>query len=220
MITLLLCDKISVEYKTNPVFRGKMFERSESAMKKNIIFPLILASSSALAIFAAKEKKASDGNSEGAVDYLLILGCRVKGDQAQPTLQMRMEKAAQYLLENRQAVAVCCGGIVHEDQTKSEAQVIAEYLEKRGIEKERIIIEDKSQTTQENFINAKKLVSGLGTERSAALLSSEFHLLRAAYIAKKQGLELKTVSAPSPENERVKNYIRELLVFPAAVFQK
>lgn len=187
-------------------------------MKKRFIISLTLAA--ALVEFAAKEKKASKGSCTGEVDYLLVLGCRVKGEQAQPTLLMRMEKAAQYLLENKNTVAVCCGGIVHADQTKSEAQVIGEYLLCRGVEKERIIIEDKSQTTQQNFANAKKLVPGLGKEKSAAMLSSEFHLLRAAYIAKKEGLELKTVSAPSPENERAKNYIRELFVFPAAIMQK
>lgn len=189
-------------------------------MKKGFIVPLTFAAASMLAWFAAKEKKASEGNCKESVDYLLILGCRVKGNEAQPTLKMRMEKAAQYLLENKSTVAICCGGIVHADQTKSEAQAIGEYLILRGVERERIIIEDKSQTTKENFINAEKLVKGLGKEKSAALLSSEFHLLRAAYIAKKEGLELKTISAPSPENERVKNYIRELLVFPAAVMQK
>lgn len=188
-------------------------------MKKLALLPPIILSAVA-AVFAAKEKQASAGNCIFPPDYLIILGCRVRGDRAEPTLQMRIEKAAQYLLENGKTTAVCCGGIVHADQTKSEAETIAQGLIARGIDESRIIIENKSTTTKENFVNAKKLVPSLGSEKSAAILSSEFHLMRASLIAKKQGLSLPTVSAPSPENERIKNYIREFIVYPMAIMDK
>ena len=173
---------------------------------------VIGALSAVAGAFIISEAVASKGNLKKEPDVLLILGCRVRGDKAEETLMMRIEKAAEFLKENKNTLAVACGGIVHKDQFKSEAQVICDELVKRGIDKERIIIEDKSKTTAQNFINAQKLVDLSG--RSVALLSSEFHLMRAAMIAKKCSLYCNTVAAPSPKRLLLKNYIREFWAIP------
>ena len=170
----------------------------------------------AVGVFILAEVRAHKGNAKGEKDFLLILGCRVRGTRAEETLRMRAEKAAEYLSAHPEAVAIACGGIVHADQIISEAQAIEEILISKGIEKERIIREDKSTTTVENFRNAKKII---GEENhSIALLSSDFHLMRAKLIAKKAGLMCETVAAPSPKKELAKNYIREffaLIIFIA-----
>ncbi len=166
-------------------------------------------------IFIIAEIKAHKGNAEGEKDYLLILGCRVRGNEAEETLYMRCEKAAEYLCTHKNTVAVACGGIVHDDQYVSEAQVISEILASKGVEKERIILEDKSRTTVQNFVNARKIIDGRGAFDSdkIAILSSDFHLLRSSVIARKTGLICQTVAAPSPKKELVKNYIREYFCF-------
>ncbi|MBR3816215.1 MAG: YdcF family protein [Clostridia bacterium] len=169
----------------------------------------------ALSLFAAAEAAASKGNLKGEPDVLLILGCRVRGEQAEETLTMRIERAADFLKENKNTVAVACGGIVHKDQYKSEAQVICDELVKRGVEKERIVIEDKSKTTAQNFINAKKLLNLDG--KKVAFLSSEFHLMRASMIAKICNLECETVAAPSPKRLLLKNYLREFWAIPLII---
>ena len=169
--------------------------------------------------FAACEAAAKNGNLSGEPDFLLILGCRVKGDTPDEMLRLRAKAAAKFLNEHKNVRAICCGGIVHDDQTKSEAQAIKEILLQNGIESERIFLEDKSQTTFENFVNAKKIIDSLKTEKEPeiAFISSEFHLMRSLYIAKRTGVKVRSVAAPSPKEQRVKNYIRELLVFPATI---
>ena len=148
--------------------------------------------------FAAVELKASKGNTTESPDVLLILGCRVKGDTPEETLQMRIDAAAEYLKKNKNVIAIACGGIVHDDQTKSEAQAISEGLTAKGVEIERIILEDKSTTTQENFRNAMEIIEKMSDEKlKVAMLSSEFHLLRAGLLAKKCGLEVTTLPARS-----------------------
>lgn len=179
-----------------------------------ILKAIIGLSAAGVALFADAEFKASLGNTFSAPDVLLILGCRVKGDTPEETLQMRINRAAEYLKDNKNVVAIACGGIVHPDQTKSEAQAIYESLVENGVEGERIILEDKSTTTKENFLNAKKIIDSMGENLTVALLSSEFHLLRASMLAKKCGLDVTTIAAPSPQNLRTKNYIRELICFP------
>lgn len=173
----------------------------------------------AVGAFFAGEAYASKGNLDYDPDFLLILGCRVRGDEPEPTLAMRIEKAAEFLSEHKNTIAICCGGIVHPDQTKSEAEAIKDGLVKDGIEESRILLEDQSTTTKENFSNAKKIIDGmkLQKEPKIAFLSSEFHLMRSLYIAKRTGVAVRSVPAPSPKEQKIKNYIRELLVFPATI---
>lgn len=170
--------------------------------------------------FCVTEAVASCGNCKSAPDVLLILGCRVRGEEAEDILKSRITAAGKYLNENKETLAVCCGGIVHDDQFKSEAQAIKEGLMQMGVEEERIVLEDKSTTTLENFINAKEILKeSKKSEASVAFLSSEFHLLRAGYIAKKAGVKAKSVAAASPKNKLLGAYIREFFVFPAAFLQ-
>ena len=166
--------------------------------------------------FAACEAAAKNGNLSGEPDFLLILGCRVKGDTPEEMLRLRAEAAAKFLNGHKNVRAICCGGIVHDDQTKSEAQAIKEILLQNGIESERIFLEDKSQTTFENFVNAKKIIDSLKTEKEPeiAFISSEFHLMRASVIASLVGVKASSVPAPSPKKGRALFYVYEGLVFP------
>ena len=164
--------------------------------------------------FSAIEYKASKGNAKDTPDVLLILGTRVRGTEPEETLQMRIDAAAEYLKKNPEVIAIACGGIVHDDQYKSEAQAISESLVAQGIKQERIILEDKSTTTQENFRNAIEIMNNMSDEKlRVSILSSEHHLLRASLLAKKCGLEVTTIPAPSPKNLLLKNYAREFICF-------
>ena len=179
-----------------------------------LISKLLIPVAAGILSFTAAEMKASKGNATETPDVLLILGCRVRGETPEETLQMRIDAAAEYLNKNKNVIAIACGGIVHEDQYKSEAQAISESLVAQGVEIERIILEDKSTTTQENFRNAIEILNKMSDGKlEVAILSSEHHLLRASLLAKKCGLEVKTVPAPSPKKLLLKNYARELICF-------
>ncbi|MGN0486457.1 MAG: YdcF family protein [Acutalibacteraceae bacterium] len=170
-------------------------------------------------LFAAKERAASKGNCDGTADILLILGCRVHENEPSQTLALRIDAAAEYLTLHPETVALACGGIVQDDQNISEALAIKQGLMRCGIEEERILLEDKSTTTEENFLFAKRIIEEKypHSKPKIAFLSSDFHLLRAAALAKLTGMEISSVAAPSPKGSRVKNYIREMFVFPAVL---
>ena len=186
-------------------------------MKKRFwLLPVVLSGVG----FAALEAKASRGDCKTTPDALLILGCRVRGEEAEPTLRMRAEAAADYLLAHPTVLAVPCGGIVHDDQQKSEAQAIREILLEKGVDDSRILLEDRSTTTFENFVNARNVLKDAGVPaEQIAFLSSEFHLLRASCIGRLAGVRAATVAAPSPKNERLKNYLREAAVFALLPFE-
>ena len=181
-------------------------------MKGTQILGAVLAAG---AVFAFAEAKASRGNCSGSPDALLILGCRVRGNHPEPMLRMRAEHAALFLNAHPATVAVCCGGMVHDDQTTSEAAAIREILLQNGVDDSRILLEDRSKTTFENFVNAKRLLAQQGIPQAKlAVLSSEFHLLRASLIGRLAGVSARTVAAPSPRDLLLQNYLREALVFP------
>lgn len=163
--------------------------------------------------FAVTEAVASKGNAKGEKDYLLILGHALENDEASDVLKERCKKAAEYLKQNESTVAIACGGITGKTQTKSEAEVIKELLTAAGISEERIILEDKSKTTAENFYNAKKLMDKTEGVR-IALLSSSYHLLRAKTLAGICGINAETVSAPTPQDVKLRCFMKEFFAFP------
>ena len=70
-------------------------------------------------------------------------------------------------------------------ENMSEAQCIYEYLTDKGIDPARIILEDQSESTEENIKNSFALIPQDASE--VGILSNGFHIYRAARIAEKQG---------------------------------
>lgn len=190
-------------------------------MLKNMIKTLAVGTAAVGAAFALSELKAKNGTLKGDADYLMILGYRILNDTPDEILVMRVKTAAEYLLKHPNTVAICCGGILHDDQSKSEAEYIYEMLCESGIERERILLDDRSKTTYENFVNAKTIIEGQGRqgEKKLAFVSSEYHLMRAKMIAGLAGVEVESLAAPSPKKGRAMNYAREALAYPVAYLE-
>ncbi len=150
-------------------------------------------------------------------DYLMILGGNVIGaDTPSPQLIERMKAAFDYLKENKDCFIIPCGGCFRPEQKKSEAEIIASYLIEQGIDEKRFILEDKSTTTYENFEFALEIIknhSEKELEQSrVAFLTSDYHIHRAAIIAKRCGLKNPgRVSCPTPK-EAFQRYVREYIV--------
>lgn len=156
-------------------------------------------------------------NHNDKCDYLLILGGNVIGaDTPSPQLFERMKAAAKYLTENENVIAVPCGGCFREGQEKSEARIIADYLIPQGVAEGRIVLEDKSTTTYENFEFAAEIIKNHSgkelSELSIAFLSSDYHIHRASIIAKQSGIvNCGKVSCPTP-GKAMKRFAREYVV--------
>ena len=80
----------------------------------------------------------------------VVLGCSVKGTKPSRILEERIDAAYDYLSVNKDAVCILSGGRgPGEDIT--EAQCMYEVLTKRGISENRLILEERSTTTEENL---------------------------------------------------------------------
>lgn len=132
--------------------------------------------------------KASLGD-KGEADYLVILGAKVREDGPSISLWDRIYAARDYLEEHPNVVAVVSGG-QGADEPMSEAQSMCEELMKHGISPDRIWLEDRSTNTKENLefsLNIIKEKTGTRPGK-VAVLSSEYHLLRAKLQAQKCGV--------------------------------
>lgn len=151
-----------------------------SAKRRIAVISLIINIAAAVflsvgAVFSLLALSEMDAEPERGCEYVIILGAAVDGYTPSEALQKRIDSAYTYLCENKDSVAVGTGGKgVGEDI--SEGRCIAAELEKMGIDRSRIIFEDTSTTTVENFDNALRLI---GDAESIAVVSSGFHVFRA-----------------------------------------
>ena len=135
---------------------------------------------------------------------MVVLGAQTHGSRPSRTLRERLDKAAEYLTAHPDAFCVVTGG-QGADETQTEASVMAAYLEAAGIDPARIAQETQSENTRENLQNAAAIAEGRGLDASRVLIvTSEFHLRRASYIAGTLGL------CPSQLGSRTTPYILRL----------
>ena len=122
------------------------------------------------------------------VEAVIVLGCRVRGDQPSSMLWIRTKTAYDILEEHPDAVAVVSGG-QGPGESITEAEAMRRMLSEWGIEDHRIIMEDMSTSTAENFDNSAVILRELGITENVAIVTSEYHQYRASLYAKRSGLE-------------------------------
>lgn len=119
------------------------------------------------------------------VDYLIVLGAQMRNDGPSVVLKFRLDRAVEYLTEYSEAKCIVSGG-QGKNEPCSEAEGMKKYLVERGIESEQIIMEDRSTNTRENFRFSAELIPEGAT---VGVLTNNFHMKRALYLAKRQGIE-------------------------------
>lgn len=135
-------------------------------------------------------------NKPQSPSVMIVLGCRVKGDRPSLMLAKRINAAYDYLVKFPDSVCILSGG-QGSDEIMTEAECMYRELTAKGISPERLFKEDRSSSTYENILFSSEIIKQQGLSGEIAVVTSEFHQQRAVLIAKKQGLEVKSVSAPT-----------------------
>lgn len=144
---------------------------------------------------------------DGTNAYAIVLGAKVnKNGEPSLSLQYRLETAVEYLKKHPYVKVIVSGG-QGKEEPMSEAERMYTYLLEAGIEKERIIQEDASTSTYENLSFSKELLPE--GEKDLTIISSDFHLTRAQYLAEKLDLEVDVVPAQTPKSVEEKMRLRE-----------
>ena len=128
---------------------------------------------------------------------VVVLGCKVRNGVPSLMLRRRLDTAYGYLAENEEVCVVVSGG-QGADEIISEAKCMRDYLVGRGIAPDRIYMEDKSTTTDENLRFSHDIIAREGLPEHITIVTDGFHQLRSDMKAKKLGMEAYNISAHTP----------------------
>lgn len=137
---------------------------------------------------------------------IVVLGGGIKyaGENSvlSPYSLQRLVKGLELYHEKKRPL-ILSGGVAIGQDGFSEARLAAQWLEKMGVDREDIIIEDQSRTTYENALYTKKyleeyIATGWSAEPGGVkvyLVTNALHLPRAVRAFRKQGIEVIPVSS-------------------------
>ncbi len=174
----------------------------------------VLAAIGLLGLFAVEAPIVSAANreSEADADYVIVLGAAVYGETPSISLQSRMNRAIEYLNAHPDAKVVASGG-QGEGETVSEAECMRRYFLAHGVDESRILTEAHSTSTMENLTFSRTVIENDGGSADrVAIVSSGYHLYRAAAMAESLGMQaIGLAGADGYPLYMIGMYIREAL---------
>lgn len=195
------------------VFYPKIREKCEKSAKLKLAWRLVCILFCAGIVWAGVLTglmAAGIGNLPPEHATVVVLGSKVTGRYPSADLMVRIQTAAAYLKAHPAANCVASGG-QGAGELVTEASVIREYLVQMGIDASRIVTEETSTNTQQNFANSLKIIDGKKWSRDLAVVTDDYHQYRAGRIARRQGGTPYAVAAPTPWYIFSACYMRELL---------
>ena len=117
------------------------------------------------------------------LEYIIVLGAHVEDTRLTKALLEHTRRALEYLEENPDTKAVLSGGR-GEGESITEAQAMCNYLTEHGIDRDRLILEEKSTSTAENL---KFSLALIGLDHSVGVVTNNFHVFRGTAIGRKCG---------------------------------
>lgn len=142
-------------------------------------------------------------------DAVIVLGAGINGERITLPLYHRLTAAAGYYKKNPGAYIVVSGG-QGAGESITEAEAMQRFLVENGIPEEKIIKEDNSATTRENFKLSKKILDKkFGSEYKVCYITNSFHIYRAGLIARRNGLKSTHLHGTTDWYTVPSNYIRE-----------
>ena len=118
-------------------------------------------------------------DSETPVAAVIVLGAGVDGTTPSLSLRTRLEAALAYI-QDKPEVPVVVSGSQGRGEDVSEARCMYDWLTGRGVDPERVILEERANNTEENIRYSLELLEERGVAGNIAVVSSGYHLCRAA----------------------------------------
>ena len=155
---------------------------------------------------------AARGTDDPASEYLVVLGAGVNGTTPSRSLRERLDAALNYLNNHPDAVAIVSGGQGNGEDI-SEAACMYIYLTGKGIDPDRVWMEDQATSTIENLKFSLELIEARtgNSPKKLAIVSSEYHLYRANLFASQLTISAELVPAKTEVIPlRLNYYLREV----------
>ena len=132
-------------------------------------------------------------------DCIIVLGAHVWMDgRLSNALTYRCEAALQAWRDGVAPVIIVCGG-QGDNEPEPEADAMRRWMIGHGVPEDRVIAEAASKNTRENLRNARAIMERRG-DATCAVCTSNYHLRRALWQARDEGLTAMGIAAPSTKD--------------------
>ncbi len=126
-------------------------------------------------------------------DFVVVLGSGLKdGGRVPPLLASRLERGREVyealVSRGRTMPLLIVSGGKGSDEQVPEAEAMAGYLIEHGFPADRVMREDRSRTTEENMTFSKAIMVRLRPGYRCIIVTSNYHVFRAAIIARRTGV--------------------------------
>ena len=133
---------------------------------------------------------ADDAAKLGNVDCIIVLGCQVKGNgKLSDMLRDRLTRALELYNAGVAPKLLMSGD--HGQQNYNEVGAMKKYATENGVPSEDVFMDHAGFSTYETVYRAKEVFKA----KKVIIVTQEYHLYRALYIAKRLGLEAYGVSS-------------------------
>ncbi len=176
--------------------RFNLFTRWKNAILRavgRLLRTVVVLMSAVIVFFCGKVIVGGVINTADRADYAIVLGLALENGEPAPDLLARLDTAREYLNKYPEARLILTGGNADESG-RTEADVMRDILTERGVPQERLILEDRAQTTKENFRNIAGIVSA---GEPVVMISSDYHMDRAVRNAAESGFT-RVMRLPAP----------------------
>jgi uncharacterized SAM-binding protein YcdF (DUF218 family) len=149
-------------------------------------------------------------------DAIIVLGSGLVGDRVPPLLASRLDRAAECLRRASRAdpVIVVSGG-QGSDEEVPEAVAMSAYLRSTGVPEERILLEDKATTTEENLRFGIRVLQAHGRTGTVLAVTNNYHVFRTAVLSRRLGLKLNVIGARTASYFVPSAFLREFVALLA-----
>ena len=150
-------------------------------------------------------------------DYIIVLGAGIIGSRVTPLLAARIEKGIELLCYNPNAVLIMSGG-QGSGEDIPESKAMADYALDKGVGVEKIILEQKSVSTQENLCFSRELMNK--QKPQIIIVTTAYHVFRALILAKQQGIRCVGFGAKTKWYFTLNAFIREFVGYFKLTWKK
>lgn len=138
-------------------------------------------------------------------DCILVLGAGVRNEEPTPMLSDRLETAISLYNDKKASKLIMSGDHSREDY--DEVNVMKSFAKKKGVPSSDIFMDHAGFSTYESLYRAKEVFQ----VKKVIIVTQDYHLYRALYIANQLGLEAVGVASnPHDYSGQTKRDIREI----------
>ncbi|PYI37682.1 YdcF family protein [Arthrobacter psychrolactophilus] len=144
---------------------------------------------------------------------VVILGSQIINGKVPPLLRSRLDKGLEIYQEaapENSPLLIPSGG-QGADESHPEGVAMAEYLVAAGAPEQHVVAEDQAVNTAQNLRFSAAVAKEQGREGEMVVVTNNYHVLRAALLSRKLGIDAQVVGSPTARYFLPSAFLREFV---------